>query len=166
MLKQLPDGLILRSLSENIASDVERLPDFYASINAADDTDDIKEGVRVWTRDLMHGHATVTLDDIFVVVDPAKDDLLVSATLLIPQTWRYEDVVIPVGRPELVATHPDYRNRRLVRALFDALHERSAALGHNLQVITGIAHFYRQFGYTMSLDRHGVHFLTAYVAGV
>jgi hypothetical protein len=59
---------------------------------------------------------------------------------------------VPVGRPELVGTLPDYRGRGLVRALFDVVHERSAALGHELQVITGIPHFYRQFGYTMAVD--------------
>jgi len=86
------------------------------------------------------------------VVDPAKDDLLVSATTLIPQTWQYEAISFGVGRPELVATHPDYRRRGLVRAVLDALHERSRASGHLLQVIYGIEHFYRQFGYSMALD--------------
>ncbi len=155
MRKQLPDGLILRSLSEGVLTDRERLPDFYAGINTEEDPEDIKEGLREWVRDLMNGHPNVTLDDIFVVVDPAKDDMLVSATLLIPQTWRYEGISIPVGRPELVATHKDYRNRGLVRALFDVVHERSASLGHQLQVITGIPHYYRKFGYTMAVDLGG-----------
>lgn len=163
MYKQLSDGLILRSLSENIASDRERLPDFYASINADGDPEPVKEAVRHWVRDMMSGHPTMTLDDFFVVVDPAKDDMLVSATLLIPQTWRYEDILIPVGRPELVATHTDYRSRGLVRALFEAVHQRSEALGHNLQAITGIPNFYRQFGYTMAVElgQHAVYQLSA-----
>jgi GNAT superfamily N-acetyltransferase len=152
MQKQLPGGLILRSLSENYASDRERLPDFCASIDAANEIEPIKDAVRHWVRDMMSGHPTITLDDLFVVVDPAKDDMVVSSTLLIPQTWRYEDIVIGVGRPELVATHPEYRSRGLVRVLFEAVHERSAALGHQLQAVTGIPHFYRQFGYTMAVD--------------
>lgn len=152
MQKELPDGLILRSLSEGHMSDQERLPDLFAAVNGADSDEQGKDGVRQWTRDLMYNHPTTTLDDIFVVVDPAKDDLLVSATLLIPQTWRYEDILIGVGRPELVATIPEYRNRGLIRALFEVIHERSAALGHHLQAITGLAHFYRQFGYTMAVD--------------
>jgi GNAT superfamily N-acetyltransferase len=152
MQKQLAGGLVLRTLSENYPSDRARLADFYASINTEDDPEEIKEGLRNWVRDLMDGHPTVTSDDFFVVVDPAKNDLLVSATLLIPQTWRYEDIEIPVGRPELVATHAEYRNRGLVRALFEAVHERSELLGHHLQVITGIPHFYRQFGYTMAVE--------------
>ncbi len=152
MQKQLADGLILRSLSEGHASDREGLPEIYADVNCENDPDLIKEGARSWTRDLMDGHPTVTLDDIFVIVDPAQDNRVVSATLLIPQTWRYEDIEISVGRPELVATYPEYRGRGLVRALFEAVHERSAALGHQVQVITGIPYFYRQFGYTMAVD--------------
>src|SRR5215475_7978291 len=120
MLKQLANGLILRTLSENIATDRERLPDFYASINTAGEPEHVQEGLRHWTRFLMDGHPTVTPDDMFVILDPSKDDMLVSATLLIPQTWRYENISIPVGRPELVATHPDYRNRGLVRTTFEA----------------------------------------------
>jgi GNAT superfamily N-acetyltransferase len=152
MQKQLADGLILRTLSEGVASDRERLPQFYAEINGEGDPEWAQAGLAVWTEDLMTGHPTTTLDDIFVIVDPAHDDRIVSATLLIPQTWRYEEVEIPVGRPELVGTHPGYRGRGLVRTLFAAIHERSAALGHQLQTITGIPYFYRQFGYTMALD--------------
>jgi GNAT superfamily N-acetyltransferase len=163
MQKQLPNGLILRSLSEDYSSDRDCLPDFYASINTANETEYVKEGLRLWVRDLMNGHPTVTPDDMLVIIDPAKDDMLVSATLLIPQTWCYEDIAIQVGRPELVATHPDYRNRGLVRALFEAIHERSESLGHQLQVITGIPHFYRQFGYTMAVElgQHAVFQLSA-----
>lgn len=158
MRRELAQGLILRSLSEGHASDRERLPDFYAAVNGEDDPEPVREGLRVWTRELMDGHPTVTLDDIFVVVDPARDDLIASATLLIPQTWRYEGIPLAVGRPELVGTHQEYRSRGLVRALFEAVHERSAALGHVMQGITGIPYFYRQFGYTMAveLDQHAV----------
>ncbi len=162
MQKQLADGLILRTLSEGHLSDRERLPDLYAAINTEGESERVKDGMRHWTRSLMDGHPTVTPDDIFVVVDPAKDDMLVSATLLISQTWRYGDILLPAGRPELVATHWDYRGRGLVRALFEAVHERSTALGHLVLGITGIPHFYRQFGYTMAvdLDDHAIYHLS------
>ena len=152
MQKQLAGGLILRTLSEGVASDRERLPQFYADVNGEGESEEIKNGLAAWTKDLIQGHPTTTLDDIFVVVDPANDDRIASATLLIPQTWRYEEIPIAVGRPELVGTDPAYRGRGLVRALFEAVHERSAALGHELQAITGIGYFYRQFGYTMAAD--------------
>lgn len=163
MQRQLPNGLLLRSLSEGVSSDRERLPDFNASINTEGESERTQEGMRHWVRNLMDGHPTVTHDDMFVVVDPAHDDMIVSATLLIPQTWRYAGVPLKVGRPELVATHREYRGRGLVRSLFQAAHERSAALGHDILSITGIPHYYRQFGYTMAvdLDDHAVYHLSA-----
>ncbi|MEP6986896.1 MAG: GNAT family N-acetyltransferase [Chloroflexota bacterium] len=152
MQKQLANGLILRTLSEGHASDRERLPQFHADINGEGETPEAKNAFIHWVRDLINTHPTMTHDDFFVVVDPAKDDMIAAATLLIPHRWRYEDIPLVVGRPELVATHPDYRKRGLVRTLFEAVHERSAALGQQMQVITGIPYFYRQFGYTMAVD--------------
>ncbi len=152
MQKQLKDGLILRSLSEGHTSDRDQLPAFYAAINGENESQAVKDLLANWAQDLINGHPNMTLDEIFVVVDPAKQDKLVSATMLIPHNWRYEDIPLKVGRPELVATDPEYRERGLVRASFEAVHERSAALGHQMQVITGIPYFYRKFGYTMALD--------------
>lgn len=152
MQKQLAGGLILRTLSEGCTGDREQLPDFYRRINGEGDPEEVAESLVYWTHDLMDKHPTTSLDDIFVVVDPAHSERIVSATLLIPQRWRYEEIPIEVGRPELVATDAEYRGRGLVRTLFEAVHERSAALGHQLQVVTGIPHFYRQFGYTMAVD--------------
>jgi GNAT superfamily N-acetyltransferase len=152
MQRQLKDGLLLRSLSEGHASDREQLPQIYADVNGENDSAEIKAAIIGWVNDLMSGHPTVTLDDIFVVVDPANHNKVVSATLLIPQTWRYEGIPIAVGRPELVATYPEYRGHGLVRSLFETVHERSAALGHQMQAITGIPYFYRKFGYTMAVD--------------
>jgi GNAT superfamily N-acetyltransferase len=152
MQKQLANGLILRTLSEGVDSDREQLPQFYAKVNGEGDSEAEQNGIAAWTQDLINDHPLTSLDDIFVVVDPARSDRIASATLLIPQTWRYEEIPIAVGRPELVGTHPEYRAQGLVRALFAAVHERSAALGHQLQGITGIPHFYRQFGYTMAVD--------------
>lgn len=152
MQRTLPSGLILRTLSEGVASDRERLPAFYAEVNGENDPPHIREALLHWTRDLMERHPTTTLDDIFVVVDPEHDDRIASATLLIPQVWRYEGIDIPVGRPELVGTLPEYRRRGLVRELMVEIHARSAALGHLMQGITGIPHYYRQFGYAMALE--------------
>ncbi|RIK31069.1 MAG: GNAT family N-acetyltransferase, partial [Chloroflexi bacterium] len=69
--------------------------------------------------------------------------------------WSYGGVKLGVGQPEMVATDPNYRNRGLVRALFEMVHARSAAEGHLVQAITGIPYFYRQFGYEYVLDLGG-----------
>lgn len=154
MQRELRDGLILRTLSEGHASDRERLPIFYKETFGAEDEEGA-ETFDVWVSDLIDKHPNMSLDDFFFVVDPAADNKIVSATLLIPQVWRYEDVEIPMGRPELVATDKAYRRRGLVRALLQAVHERSEALGHLVQGITGIEHYYRQFGYAMAVDLGG-----------
>jgi GNAT superfamily N-acetyltransferase len=52
----------------------------------------------------------------------------------------------------MVATDPAYRNRGLIRALFEMVHERSEAEGDLVQAITGIPYFYRQFGYEYALE--------------
>src|SRR5690606_40300370 len=125
MYKTLSGDLVLRSLSEGCRSDADRLPGFYGEMLGGVESESAE--LAAWTKDLISGnHPTVTADDVWVVVDPSKDDQIVSATLLIPQIWRYEEIEIPVGRVELVATHPDYRRRGLVRALMQTAHERSA----------------------------------------
>jgi len=155
MQKQLKDGLVLRSLSEGFATDKANLGKFYdETFTEAGDEDG--PALRDWAEDLISDkHPTTTLDDIWVVVDPSEVDKIVSALLLIPQTWAYDGVEMGVGRVELVATDADYRRRGLIRALMDAAHERSAELGHLVQSITGIPHYYRRFGYAMAVDLGG-----------
>ncbi len=147
----LKDGLILRTLRESPLEDRQKLAEFYR--NTFHEIPDLSgEQLLNWTLDLMADtHPTTSLDDFWLVVDPHRENAIVSALMLIPQMWRYEDVEIPVGRIELVATHPEYRRRGLVSVQMDAAHERSAALGHVLQGITGISHYYRRFGYAFTV---------------
>lgn len=94
--------------------------------------------------------------DFAVVEDTSQPSRpIVACTCLWRHQWRYADIPLGVGRPEYVATDPTYRNRGLVRRLFELVHARSAAEGHLLQAITGIAYFYRQFGYEYVLDLEG-----------
>jgi GNAT superfamily N-acetyltransferase len=94
--------------------------------------------------------------DYAVIEDTGKEgNPLVACTCLWRQQWEYEGIAFGVGQPEFVATHPDYRNRGLIRALFDMVHTRSEAEGHLVQGITGITHFYRQFGYEYALELEG-----------
>ena len=91
--------------------------------------------------------------DYAVIEDTGKaGNPLVACTCLWRQKWEYEGIAFGVGQPEFVATHPDYRHRGLIRILFAMLHARSEAEGHLVQGITGISHFYRQFGYEYALE--------------
>lgn len=150
MGKLLKDGLILRSLTEN-PNDKERFAEFMhlAFENNGDwqDSDFTR-----WINDLLYNHPSMSLEHVWCIVDPANKGKIVSGLFLIPQIWRYEDIEFPVGRPEIVATLPEYRRRGLVRELFHVLHEYSENHGDLLQAITGIPYFYRQFGYGFAVD--------------
>ncbi len=94
--------------------------------------------------------------DYAVIEDTGKEgNPLVACTCLWRQEWEYEGIAFGVGQPEFVATYPDYRNRGLIRTLFDMVHTRSEAEGHLVQAITGIPYFYRQFGYEYALELEG-----------
>ncbi len=152
MRQELKDGLILRSLDEGHASDRENLAEFYKDTFGDAGDDDAKELIP-WVDDLLSDeHPTTEPADFWVVVDPANDDKIASAILHIPQTWRYDDIDLSAGRIELVATDKDYRNRGLVRVQFEAAHERCASLGQVIQGVTGIPHYYRKFGYAMTVN--------------
>ena len=97
MQKVLNNNLILRSLSEGVQSDSDNLSQFYMDVFKEEGDIDYAL-IGGWVDELIsQQHPTVTHDDIWVVVDPAQDDKIASALLLIPQTWRYEDIEIPVG---------------------------------------------------------------------
>ena len=63
---------------------------------------------------------------------------VVACTCCWSHTWSYAGIPFGVGRPELVATLPEYRNRGLIRSLFAMFHARSASKGEQAQAITGI----------------------------
>lgn len=149
--RSLGDGLVLR---HGTPADGEALAKFNADMHGP-----IGEGpdyaIYQWTLDLMREtHPTVRAADFMVVEDQATGQI-VSTLNLISQRWSYGGIELPVGRPELIATHPDYRRRGLVRAQMEAVHAWSAARGELAQFITGIPWYYRQFGYEMGLEFGG-----------
>jgi hypothetical protein len=152
VLRTLQDGLILRRAT---AADVEALVEFNSRVHSDDGPEHPDERVGAWTRDLMERpHPTFNVGDFTVVEEPSSGRI-VSTMNLISQTWRYDGVPFGVGRPELVATLPEYRNRGLVRAQFEVVHDWSAERGEMLQAITGIPYYYRLFGYEMALNLGG-----------
>ncbi len=151
-LRLLADGLRLRRAAPD---DVEAIAELQARAHSDAGWDTPDEGVRFWIRDLLtRPHPTFRPAD-FVVVEVLQTGAIVSSMCLISQTWRYGPIPFGVGRPELVATHPDYRRRGLVRAQFELVHALSAERGELLQAITGIPWYYRQFGYEMALSLYG-----------
>jgi GNAT acetyltransferase-like protein len=153
ILRDLGGGLIMRRSTPEDG-------DVLAEFNRAIHTDNEPDGqcIAAWTRDLLtRPHPTFNSND-FTIVEEAASGRIVSTMNLISQTWSYEGIKFGVGRPELVGTLPEFRNRGLVRMQFEEVHKWSAERGEIVQAITGIPFYYRQFGYEMALDLDGRRF--------
>jgi len=147
--RDLGDGLVLRFARP---SDAEPLAQFNGWLHGEKRFD---EGTAAYTRDFMsESHPTCGPSNVTLVED-TRTGKIVSTMCLIPQTWTYAGIPFEVGRPEVVGTAPAYRRRGLVRAQFEVLHAKSAAMGHLVQGITGIPWYYRQFGYEYALNLDG-----------
>lgn len=142
--RDLGDGLILRW---STPEDVERVVTLYAHVFRPRADALPNWNVPFWTRDMFSGrHPHIGPRD-FALVEDTRSGILVACTCLLSYTCRYEGIPFRFGRPELVATMPEYRNRGLIRAIFELIHARSTAHGDVAQGITGIPYYYRQFGY-------------------
>jgi len=150
-LKKIDDNL---TIYRSTRSDSERLARFYSTIfKKSDGSPD--ESFYAYVDDLLNGKHPTFQEDDFVFIEDNRSGKIVSAMKLISQTWTYGGISIPAGRPETVATDPKYRNRGLVRALFEVVHEWSRQRGELLQGITGILYYYRLFGYEMCVEMEG-----------
>jgi hypothetical protein len=148
----LGNGLVLR---RSTAQDAQALVEFNSKVHSDEGPDKPDERVGAWTNDLLTiPHPTFTPSDFTIVEEPATGKI-VSSLNLIPQTWTYAGIPFKVGRPELVGTFPEFRNRGLVKLQFDVIHQWSAARGDKVQAITGIPYYYRLFGYEMAMNLGG-----------
>ncbi len=97
----------------------------------------------------MAGRHPVADPQNYAIIEDTKreNNRVVAATCLLYETWSYEGMPFRIGRPELVVSDPEYRNKGLIRTMIRMIHERCAAEGLMVQGITGITYFYRQFGY-------------------
>ena len=150
-IEDLGDGLILRKAT---LEDAEAIADFNGKVHV-DPGQDFVEHIYYWVKDLMNGEHPVVNASDFILVEDTKTGAVVSSLCLIDQTWSYDGIEFPVGRPELVGTLEAYRRRGLIRKQFDVVHQWSAVRGQMLQCITGIPWYYRQFGYEMAVNLDG-----------
>jgi hypothetical protein len=148
--RELGDGLVLRFATPN---DTEPLAQFTGRVFGRDNQ--IDESAILYTREMMRESHPVIGPANVLIVEDTRAHKIVSTMCLIPQTWTYAGIPFEVGRPEMVATDPDYRRRGLVREQFRFLHAVSESMGHQVQGITGISWYYRQFGYEYALDLGG-----------
>jgi hypothetical protein len=146
--RELSDGLALRW---SMPEDSEQVASLYAHVYRSSPDAPLNWHVPLWTRDMFSGqHPHIGPRD-FAVVEDTTTDAIVASTCLLRYPIAFEGIPIPFGRPEVVATQPKYRNRGLIRAIFELIHAKSAARGDLVLGITGIANYYRQFGYEYSI---------------
>lgn len=159
--RDLGDGLLLRWSRPADTNGIKAL-----TSNVFRDTEDEPPSAMMnyYAGDLMRGDHPLMSSQDFALVEDAETGRIVACSCLLRQTWSMGGVQFPVGRPELVASNPAYRRRGLIRAIFGAIHARSAARGDLVQGITGIPYFYRQFGYEYALELGGGR--TAYLTDV
>ncbi len=143
----------LRMLRSSRA-DSWRLADFYSRIFTKTDGSPSGEFFP-FVEDLLNGRHPTFHEDDFIYVEDEESGKIVSAMNLISQVWTYGGIPIPCGRPEDVATDPAYRNRGLVRAMFEQVHNWSSQRSELLQGITGIPFYYRLYGYEMCVQLEG-----------
>ena len=156
IIRELGDGLILR---HGMPEDGEALALFNGEqLEEGGLASQAGQRLAAMTRDVFRGpHVSLTPND-FTIVEEFSSGRIVSAMCLIPQMWTYEGIEFGMGRPEYVATHPDFRQRGLIRAQFEVVHQWCAERGLMVQGITGIPYFYRQFGYEYALNLDGHRF--------
>lgn len=151
--RELDGGLVVRW---STAADGDQLERLYGEVfrDAADDP--FNQRLVAWLRDLKSDrHPLASAGDFALVEETGGARRIVAATLLMRQTWKYQGIALPVGRPEIVATAADFRQRGLIRAIFDLIHARSDGRGDLAQGITGIRYFYRRLEYEYALELGG-----------
>ncbi len=153
-LRDLGNGLLLRW---STAADTANIAQLVAFVFRDKESDPPNEGMNTEVHELMSGkNPLMGPGDYGIIEDTQKEgNPIIACTCLWLNHWEYEGIPFIMGQPEIVATHPDYRNKGLIRALFEMVHARSELRGDLVQAITGIFHFYRQFGYEYVLDLGG-----------
>ena len=152
LLADLGDNLVTRSAT---CFDEQKLTRFCAEVFTDEPSGTEAYWIEEWMRDLLtKQHPTLRNDDIIVVEDTTNNQI-VSTTTYMSQTCSYDGAEFEIGRPEIVATDPKYRNRGLIRKQFDLMHRWGDERGHVMQIIDGIPTYYRQFGYEYAISHAG-----------
>ncbi len=145
----LGDGLILRTIKESDRDSLVKLASHCFQ------KEDMGKGISIYVNQLVDYYPSFSLQDNFIVVDTAKNDMVISWVNLNRKICVFESVKIPYGSVDIVGTHRDYRNRGLVRQLFQALESRAMEYNLAFIVILGIPYFYKSFGYEYGVRFEG-----------
>ena len=144
----LEDGLVLRNATPE---DVPAIITHVRTVHG----EEVVGGIKA----MYESHPRMSWEDTFVVAD---DDagVIVSSLVLLPGTWRLDGVTVPVAQMEAVGTLKDYRHRGFINLLNQEFEKRIGEICPVIQVIAGIPHFYRNFGYDYAADLGGAYPVT------
>ncbi|KAG0332691.1 hypothetical protein BG000_009816 [Podila horticola] len=158
------DGLLLRwSTKEDEANVANLMADIFkwdtlglAKPRADDEMPKPSEFVRALVHRAFREDCRVTTAYDFALVEntqvPEGQNPLVAGISLQQNIGYFGKIKLMYGVPEIVATHPDYRGKGLMRHLFHGLiHPASDLRGDIIQIIGGIPHYYCQFGYEYAI---------------
>ena len=147
----LADGFVLRW---GTAADFDSLKELYGTVFGDELDTGINHYLVAYVIGLLSGrHPHCSPDDFAVVTDAAGR--VVAATILMRMNMEYAGVFLLGGRPEIVASYPEVRNRGFIRKIFGLIHARSSARGDVFQGITGIPYYYKLFGYDYAVTLGG-----------
>lgn len=149
---QLEDNLVLRA---GTIEDAERTIELNRLVHGNPQKNEPSDEVAIWTADLFAGYNKAISPSDFTIVEDTLTGKIVSTICLMSQVWNIGGIDTPMGMPEIVGTHPDYRRRGLVRKQFDLMHQWSTERGQLFNTIMGIPNYYRQFGYEYAIDAYG-----------
>ena len=149
---QLENNLVLRSAT---IDDAEEVAEFNSIVMAEPPEMTPEPEIGEWTLDLFDGVNRRVGPSDFTVIEDTKTGKIVSSIVYISQVWNIGSVDTPMGMPEIVGTHPDYRRRGLIRKQFDVMHYWGKQRGHFFNTVMGIPYYYKQFGYEYALDAWG-----------
>ncbi len=150
--RDLGGGLTVRW---STAADQPQIGELYGKAFRQAEADPPSPAMLAWLDDLISGRHPLLGPSDFALVEDRERGTVVAATCLMAAEWDYDGIAFPVGRPEIVASAHGYRERGLVRAIFELIHARSAARNQLAQGITGIPYYYRLFGYEYALNLGG-----------
>jgi predicted acetyltransferase len=139
--QRLDEDLVIHTCQTD--ADIERVAALNGEIHGSTES----EAVRRW---LLKGHPQIRPEGWLFVEDEETGEAVATLSL-IPLTWRYGPVSLPVAELGFVATQPTYRRRGLQRALSATFDRIALANNYTLAAIEGIPFFYRQFGYEYAL---------------
>ena len=149
---KVDDNLVLRSATPD---DAERLSALNEIVHSEPPENRPAVGIAQWTRQLFAGVNGAVQPSDFTLIEDTSTGQVVSSMCLMSQSWNIGGIDTPMGMPEIVGTHPDYRRRGLVRRQFELMHRWSEERGQLFNAIMGIQFYYRQFGYEYAIDALG-----------